>query len=73
MMLLVVGCSFRATPVELRERLVLDDPSLARALVELGSRYRCETVILGTCNRMELYLAWSGVASPSPGWGEGLE
>ncbi len=55
--LLVVGCSFRATPVELRERLALDEAGLVRALEEASARWDCETVALCTCNRVELYLA----------------
>lgn len=62
MMLLAVGCSFRDTPVDLRERLAFDDAKLARALDELGARYGCEAVILSTCNRVELYLARSDAA-----------
>ncbi len=57
MKLAVVGCSFRQTPVALRERLAFDPAGLARALDELGARFGCEAVILSTCNRVELYLA----------------
>jgi glutamyl-tRNA reductase len=57
MMLVVVGCSFRSTPVELRERLAFDPATLPRALDELSARYGCEAVLLSTCNRVELYLA----------------
>jgi glutamyl-tRNA reductase len=57
MMLSVIGCSFRHTPVGLRERLAFDAAKLNRALDELTVRYGCESVILGTCNRVELYLA----------------
>jgi glutamyl-tRNA reductase len=57
MMLHALGCNFRATPVELRERLAFDESSLPRALNELVARYDWEAVILSTCNRVELYLA----------------
>jgi glutamyl-tRNA reductase len=57
MILLVVGCSFRNTPVEVRERLAFDAAKLDRALDELNVRYGCEAVIVSTCNRVELYLA----------------
>jgi glutamyl-tRNA reductase len=56
-MLLTVGCGFRTTPVALRERLAFDADKLARTLDDLTVRYGCEAVILGTCNRVELYLA----------------
>lgn len=55
-MLLAVGCSFRETPVDLRERLAFDGDKLGRALDELGARYGTEAVILSTCNRVEVYL-----------------
>lgn len=55
--LLVVGCSFRTTPVEVREKLAFDTAGLTRALYELSARYGCEAAILSTCNRVELYLA----------------
>jgi glutamyl-tRNA reductase len=57
MLLLTVGCSFRNTPVDMRERLAFDNALLGRALDELGQRYGCEAVILSTCNRVELYIA----------------
>lgn len=56
-MWLVVGCSFRDTPVSVRERLAFDEAAVGRALDELTARYGCESVILSTCNRVELYLA----------------
>ena len=52
-----IGCSFRTAPVEVRERLAIDDVHLPRALTELAARYGCESVIISTCNRVELYLA----------------
>jgi glutamyl-tRNA reductase len=57
MRLSAIGCSFRTTPVGLRERLAFDAAKLAHALDELPARYGCEAVVLGTCNRVELYLA----------------
>lgn len=64
MMLLVVGCNYRNTPVALRERLAFDDAKLARALEELNVRFGCEAVILSTCNRVEMYLARGAAAVP---------
>jgi glutamyl-tRNA reductase len=57
MLLVAVGCSYKNTPVEVRERLALDSAKLSAALDELGQRYGCEAVILSTCNRVELYVA----------------
>jgi glutamyl-tRNA reductase len=57
MKLLAVGCNFRTTPIELRERLAFDDANVAQALERLNACYDCEAVILSTCNRVELYLA----------------
>jgi glutamyl-tRNA reductase len=56
MRLLALGCSYRTTPVEFRERLAFDDAQLARALDGLNQRLDCEAVIISTCNRVELYL-----------------
>jgi glutamyl-tRNA reductase len=53
----VIGCSFRDTAIELRERLAFNADQLCRALDELNVRYSCEAVILSTCNRVEVYLA----------------
>lgn len=57
MMLLAVGCSFRASSVELRERLAFHPANLPLALDEMSARYGCEAAILNTCNRVEIYLA----------------
>jgi glutamyl-tRNA reductase len=63
MNLLLVGCSFKTTPIELREKLAFDGDKLPRALRELEIRYGCEAVILSTCNRVEMYLAREESAS----------
>jgi len=57
MNLRAIGCNVGSAPVGLREKLAFDDAKLRRALAELGARYGVEAVILGTCNRVELYLA----------------
>jgi glutamyl-tRNA reductase len=57
MNLLVVGCSYRTTPVEVRERLAFTDEQLTRALDDLAGRLGHEAVLLSTCNRVELYVA----------------
>lgn len=60
MNLSAIGCSFRTTPVALRERLAFPEPIQRHALTELHARYGCEAVLLSTCNRVELYLARPG-------------
>lgn len=57
MMLLVVGCNFRDTPIEVRERFAFTRPRLEEAMDELSARFGCEAVVLSTCNRVEVYLA----------------
>src|SRR5260370_10958912 len=56
MILLAVGCSYKNTPVEVRERLAFSPDRQARALDTLTTRLGCEAVMLSTCNRVELYL-----------------
>jgi glutamyl-tRNA reductase len=55
MILLAIGCSYKTTPVEVRERLAFKDEHLTRAHTELCAGFDCESVILSTCNRVELY------------------
>jgi glutamyl-tRNA reductase len=64
MMLLAVGCGFRSTPLDLRERLSFDEAKLANALDKLGARYGCEAAILSTCNRVEIYLGRADDPAP---------
>jgi glutamyl-tRNA reductase len=56
MNLLAIGCSYRTTPVEMRECLAFNAEQMPRALEALTVRFDCEAVILSTCNRVELYL-----------------
>jgi glutamyl-tRNA reductase len=56
MNLLALGCSYRTTPVEVREKLAFNEAQLVRALEHLSAHMSCEAVILSTCNRVELYL-----------------
>ncbi len=55
MILLAIGCSYKTTPIEVRERLAFKDEQLPRAHTELYCGFDCEAVILSTCNRVELY------------------
>jgi glutamyl-tRNA reductase len=56
MNLVAIGCSYKTTPVEVRERLAFQDEQLPRAHTELCAGFDCESVILSTCNRVELYV-----------------
>jgi glutamyl-tRNA reductase len=52
-----IGCNVESASVELREKLAFDSAKLAHALAEIPARYGAEAVVLGTCNRVEIYLA----------------
>jgi glutamyl-tRNA reductase len=65
MNLLVLGCSYKTTPVALRERLAFSDEQLGLALEQLTARPGCEAAILSTCNRVEVYLAFPGLELPA--------
>jgi len=54
-MLLVFGCNYRNAPIELRERLAFPEGDLPPALKRLLEDERLEeSLILSTCNRMEI-------------------
>lgn len=54
----ITGVNHRSAPVEVRERLAFDEPSLALALDSLKGRPGVqEGMILSTCNRVEIALA----------------
>lgn len=56
MHLVVVGVNHRTAPIEIRERLAIDDKSLGQALSKLKSHARAaEFCFVSTCNRTELY------------------
>jgi len=64
MKLRLVGWSFHGTPVELRDRLSLNETAQLELAQRLRSRHGVrELVILSTCNRFELYCAGSEEAS----------
>ena len=53
---IVVGINHRTAPVAIREKVVFADPELPSALDELGNVSQvCESLIVSTCNRTELY------------------
>ena len=66
MKLLVVGCSFRTAPLDIRERLVFNQGQLGEALDAWVAR-GLEVAILSTCNRVEIYLASPAETTPLDG------
>jgi glutamyl-tRNA reductase len=61
MNLLIVGASYRTTPVSLLERLAVPPADLSRVLTRLlAQAYVGEAVVLSTCNRVEVFAAVSG-------------
>lgn len=64
MNLRAIGCNVESATVELRERLAFDPVKTQKALAELNARYAAEAVILGTCNRVELYVARQETVAP---------
>jgi glutamyl-tRNA reductase len=58
MSVLVVGISHRTAPVEVLERVALDDESARKLSADLlDSEHVSEAVIVSTCNRVEVYVA----------------
>lgn len=56
MSLVVVGCNHRSTSLDLLERLTVAPVDLSKALHELASaEHLSESVVLSTCNRIEVY------------------
>jgi glutamyl-tRNA reductase len=55
---LVIGCNHRTAPLEVREQLAFDQNAAADALRGLREKFPCcESVLLSTCNRTELYVS----------------
>ncbi len=64
MKLQMIGCSHHHTSLVVRERLAFSADQVGTALAELRERYpEVETVLLSTCNRMEIYTATEDGAS----------
>lgn len=57
MNLRAIGCNVASAAVELREKLAFDAAKTQKALAELNARFAAEAVILGTCNRVEIYVS----------------
>ena len=80
MKLQMTGCSHHNASLDVRERLAFSPEQVQDALGQLRERFPdSETVLLSTCNRVELYVAsedpearrWRGVRGDSWGWGGG--
>lgn len=57
MKLRMIGCSHHSTPLEIREQIAFGAEQLEPALVGLREKFPdCESVLLNTCNRVELYV-----------------
>jgi glutamyl-tRNA reductase len=58
MSILVVGISHRTAPVDVLERVALDDESARKLSADLlDSEHVSEAVVISTCNRVEVYVA----------------
>ncbi|GJQ24034.1 MAG: glutamyl-tRNA reductase [Planctomycetia bacterium] len=58
MSILVVGLNHKSAPVEVREKLAFNASNISTALSLFLHRYQsAETVILSTCNRVEMYVS----------------
>jgi glutamyl-tRNA reductase len=56
--LVVIGLNHRSVPLDLLERMTIDDARLPKALHDVVSReHVSEAVVLSTCNRAEIYVA----------------
>lgn len=54
--LILLGLNHKTAPIDLREKLAFQEPELERALLRLRSLpFLKESMILSTCNRVELY------------------
>ncbi|MGD9720870.1 MAG: glutamyl-tRNA reductase [Pirellulales bacterium] len=66
MKLQMVGCSHHQSSLEARERLAFTPEQVGTALEQLRVRYpQVESVVLSTCNRVEVYTATEDGGGPS--------
>ena len=57
MSVVVIGLNHRTVPLDLLERMTVDDARLGKALHDVASRENVsEAVVLSTCNRLEIYV-----------------
>ncbi len=56
MSVVVIGLNHRTAPLDILERMIVNDATLPKALHELcGREHLSESVLLSTCNRTEVY------------------
>jgi glutamyl-tRNA reductase len=53
----VIGCNYRTAAVEFREKLAFEPAQYEAALLSLTARFGCESVLISTCNRVEITVA----------------
>ncbi len=54
----MIGCSHHRTPIEVREKIAFSPSQVREALTVFSERFpESESVLLSTCNRVELYTA----------------
>jgi glutamyl-tRNA reductase len=65
--LFLLGLSHATAPLEVREKLAFISRGRSEAIESLKKRYpSAETVILSTCNRVEIYIAHNSAGEPTP-------
>lgn len=70
MIWLAIGCRYRESDVSIREKLAFSEAQIRDALALLRERFpEQETVILSTCNRVEIYAAQE-LRTTENVWGE---
>ncbi len=57
-MLLSLGLDFQQAALEVRERYLISDPDAERIRDDLARRGASESLLVRTCNRVEIYSAW---------------
>jgi len=66
MRILMLGLNHRTAGVELRERVAFDADTLARLIVHIRTKHpHSESIVLSTCNRMEIFIARPAHEPPS--------
>jgi glutamyl-tRNA reductase len=65
--IVAAGLNHKGAPIELREKLAVPEGALKQTLVELAKQTGTrETVLLSTCNRVEVYAVGDQASDPGP-------